>query len=334
MIADSDWLTLLLACHQRAEPVVLVTVARARGSTPREVGARMAISAKRLADSIGGGHLEYQAIAYARQMLVSTGRSRQLQRWSLGASLGQCCGGVVWLNFERLERHDHDWLLALQQARAEGVAWRRELSFVDDTPPQHRLASATENSLLAADDSHFVDVLPALAAHIVLCGAGHVGQALVDVMAALPWRVLWLDARDDVFPARLPPNVQCCQGDASDVPTLPAQAYWLVLTHNHKLDFELVHAILQRGDARFVGMIGSASKRTSFKTRLLARLSPQQLAPLVCPIGISGIHSKQPAAIAVAVVAQLLQLITATPSTLTPSLPAPVPPHRCSAQRV
>src|SRR5690606_1780524 len=84
-----------------------------------------------------------------------------------------------------------------------------------------------------------VDVTPGSAPLIVVCGAGHVGKAIVRVLAELPVRVAWLDSREDEWPAHLPDNVSCINGDALDVIDFPDDAYWLVLTHSHALDLEI-----------------------------------------------------------------------------------------------
>ena len=88
-------------------PAVLVSVDSVVGSTPREPGARMIVTADELYGSIGGGNLEYQACRIARDQLAS-GEPDGLQRFPLGAGLGQCCGGLVNLMFERL-CEDSDW---------------------------------------------------------------------------------------------------------------------------------------------------------------------------------------------------------------------------------
>lgn len=154
--------------------------------------------------------------------------------------------------------------------------------------------------------------------HVVLFGAGHVGKALVAVLAQLPCQVTWIDQRADQFPAAVPANVRVEVSDAPvyDVAEAPAGAAFLVMTHSHGLDRDLVEAILRRGDFAYCGLIGSATKRRRFETRLRAKgLTDADLARLICPIGIAGIAGKAPGEIAVAVAAQLLQLrAAATPA--------------------
>jgi xanthine/CO dehydrogenase XdhC/CoxF family maturation factor len=147
--------------------------------------------------------------------------------------------------------------------------------------------------------------------HIVLFGAGHVGHALVKLLGSLPCVVQWVDERDELFPDETPANVQVEATDTPDaiVDTAPPGAYFLVMTHNHALDFSLAARIMRRRDFTYFGMIGSKTKRVKFERRLLDRgVDLDRLVEMTCPIGVAGIVDKAPAAIAVAVCAELLQI--------------------------
>ncbi|WP_233800106.1 xanthine dehydrogenase accessory protein XdhC [Paraburkholderia sp. HP33-1] len=153
----------------------------------------------------------------------------------------------------------------------------------------------------------------ALPMHIVLFGAGHVGHALVHLLGSLPCVVQWVDERDELFPDETPPNVQVEPTDTPDaiVDAAPPGAWFLVMTHNHALDFSLAARIMRRRDFSYFGMIGSKTKRVKFERRLLARgVELERLAQMTCPIGVEGVVDKSPAAIAIAVCAQLLRLRT------------------------
>lgn len=147
-----------------------------------------------------------------------------------------------------------------------------------------------------------------------LYGAGHVGRAIVRLLAGIPCRVQWIDERESEFPdVALPPHIErvCVEPVEAEVRSAPAGACYLVLTHSHDLDLAITQAILQRGDFAFFGLIGSKTKRARFEHRLLERGIPAaQIARMVCPIGWPGIEGKEPEVIAVAVVAQLLALGT------------------------
>lgn len=246
-------------------PCILVTVAETRGSTPREVGARMLVWKDRMAETIGGGRLELSAIHEARRLLgaAATETASEIVV-TLGPDVGQCCGGQVRLRFERTT------------------------------------ASAV---------GHWQDASPLRP--LYLFGAGHVGKAVVRALAELPFAVAWVDSRADMFPADLPANVtrRLCHDPADEVAAAPADAFFLVMTHSHPLDLEICAAILRRGDSAWLGLIGSETKRARFAGRLRAiGHSAEAVARIACPIGVPGIRSKQPAAIAASVAAQLLIL--------------------------
>lgn len=147
-----------------------------------------------------------------------------------------------------------------------------------------------------------------------LYGAGHVGRAIVRLLSSIPCRVQWIDERENEFPAgeALPPHVEqvCVDPVEAEVDAAPANGCYLVLTHRHDLDLRIAEAILRRGDFRYLGLIGSQTKRARFVHRYEERGIPAgTLARMTCPIGVAGIEGKEPEVIAVAVVAQLLQLL-------------------------
>lgn len=145
-----------------------------------------------------------------------------------------------------------------------------------------------------------------------LYGAGHVGRAIVNLLAGIDCRVQWIDERESEFPnTPLPPHIErvCVEPVEAEVASAAPGTFFLVLTHSHELDLALTHAILKRGDFGFFGLIGSATKRARFEHRMQERgIAPELLARMQCPIGVPGIAGKEPEVIAVAVVAQLLQL--------------------------
>jgi xanthine dehydrogenase accessory protein XdhC len=166
----------------------------------------------------------------------------------------------------------------------------------------------------AAGELTFIERLDDEFPAVWLYGAGHVGQALARILAELPLRLTWIDARAELFPETLSGGVRILH-DADSVATVseaPVGAYFIVMSHSHPLDFALCHALLERNDFAWLGLIGSASKAARFRSRLRrAGLGADVIGKLVCPIGVDGIESKWPAAIAVAVAAQLMQQISA-----------------------
>ena len=310
----NDWLR-----AQGDVPSVLVTVAAVKGSVPREAGARMLVTARDFNDTIGGGHLEHRALEIARTML-QLDEPRRFERFALGPSLGQCCGGVAWLAFERVDAAQ----LALLKARRHRDSWRLvaldgpvESTVLDAQP----FPGEPGTRVLEGEGGRrwLVDAILAPRAHLMLFGAGHVGAAIVRALADLPCRVTWVDERDAMFPSPIPDNVTV---EATDTPeALAVQAApgtsFLVMTHSHALDLRLCHAILSRPDSAaasmsdsapdWFGLIGSATKRSQFEARLRERgIDDDRLASMVCPIGLPGIAGKAPAVIAASSVAQLL----------------------------
>ena len=273
------------------EPAVLVRVVSTQGSVPREAGTWMAVFADALVGTIGGGHLEYEAIARARAQLRGEGvqgkEAKEAKeaneaaeapvRFALGPALGQCCGGVVHLRFERVGAHDAP---ALAQSLADELAGR---------------------------------LVP-----VALFGGGHVGHALVQVLAPLPFLLTWIDSRDEVFPDEVPERVVCEYSGPvqAAVPGLAPQSRVLIMSFSHAEDLDIVAACLKRqrekADLPYIGLIGSKSKWAAFRHRLEARgFTPAELAQVTCPIGVPGISGKEPEVIAVAVAAQLLQTVNA-----------------------
>ena len=321
----SDW----LAHWNAGEAAVLVTVAAVQGSVPREPGAKMLVFKAAQSGTVGGGHLEMRALQIARAMLQQ-GAGACLERFALGPGLGQCCGGVVHLAFEPVAGQLRDVLARLQQRQGQDQgqdSWRCSAldgaasamlfdcagqllaGAADQPPPAFRRELATRIVQDGAGRRWLVDPCLAPRKHLMLFGAGHVGTALITALADIDCHVTWVDQRDDQFPSTVPSNVTIAVTDAPERLVLDALAgtSFLVMTHSHALDLTLCEAILRRGDRAWFGLIGSHTKRCQFEHRLQERgLAPQQIAAMVCPIGLPGITGKAPAVIAASVCCQLL----------------------------
>ncbi|MEH6591896.1 MAG: xanthine dehydrogenase accessory protein XdhC [Halioglobus sp.] len=152
---------------------------------------------------------------------------------------------------------------------------------------------------------------PATAQNIMLFGAGHVGSALTGILSQLPCTLHWVDSREQQHPVLLAKNVIAITSDcpADEVGKMPAGSDYLIMTHNHQLDFEILEAALQRSDARYIGLIGSSTKWRRFQMRLEHKgYSPEHFAHVHCPIGNSSVPGKRPIEVAVSVAAELIAL--------------------------
>jgi xanthine dehydrogenase accessory factor len=317
-----------------AYPQILVYVVRTEGSVPREIGAFMRVDAQTVSGTVGGGHLEFQAIVRAREWLyaprarehapadmqrvdasdaerdhaasTSSGAHRWpvswRQRCPLGPSLGQCCGGVVWLDYVWIAS-DADWR-----------PWAKRLA-----PPR----------------------IP-----VAVFGGGHVGTALIRALAPLPFAVRWIDSREGfssqpsaaLVQDRLPGVVVREEIDPVEdaVSGLPEGTRVLIMSFSHAEDLQVVRACLARNrmtakgegvsgaengmanapayspvglSLPFIGLIGSKTKWARFRHRLADYgFDDQALGQVTCPIGLPEIVGKEPEVIAASVVAQLLGL--------------------------
>ena len=265
----------------------MISVVKVEGSTPREAGARIVVTPLGFHGTIGGGTLEWQAIAKA-QALLGKPTQHKLSVHSLGPDLGQCCGGRVQLVTEVFARND--------LAAARDFAAREETGVF-----------AVMGRILAPDfNEQFGDSNRKL----YLFGAGHVGRALILALAPLPFDVIWIDAREGAFPSAVPSNVVTIQSEnpAAEIVDAPPSSFALVMTHSHGLDLEIIDAVLRSSRFAYAGLIGSATKRARFSKRLReAGIPDENISAMVCPIGIPSIKSKHPAAIAAATVVQLLE---------------------------
>ena len=269
-----------------SEDAVVVSIASTQGSVPREAGTWMAVFASQIVGTIGGGHVEFEAIAEARTLLkVKETVEPSSKRYVLGPSLGQCCGGVMTLRYEKYSCLGNKYAGYSPKMPSKSA-------FIPISPPKHQ--------------------------YVALFGGGHVGKAIVNILSTLPMQVMWIDSRDEIFPAELPSNAICEHSDpvqaaVNDFDVIPADSHVLIMSFSHAEDLDIVVACLLRqrewGDLSFIGLIGSKTKWATFRHRLEDRgFSADELAHITCPIGMDGVKGKEPEVIAVSVAAQLLQL--------------------------
>lgn len=330
LISLGDWLA-------QGSDCVLITVLGVIGSTPREIGASMVVrldtdQSCQSVGTIGGGHLEWQSLQIAQTLLRQSKQAITIERFNLGARLGQCCGGRVWVVFETINAMKAEcWrylvncsqqgqiLYRYLSSQATQSQWQCEQPFCAQfTQTQLITTTGSVAKLTENTDWQFYQVIDSTRFHVYLFGAGHIAQYLVRLLLPLSVRVHWVETRNyQTMIGGIDFHHPKLDYQETDIPeqiidtALPNSAF-IIMTHDHGLDFQLCQVLLKRqakqADIQYFGMIGSHTKRQNFERRLLARgVSPQLLDTLVCPMGIKGINSKEPIVIAIAIVAELLQ---------------------------
>ena len=253
--------------------LILAEVSATRGSAPREAGAWMLFAAEAVAGTIGGGQLEYIAIDRAR-ILLKHGPTRGLAAETMEVPLGPAIGQCCGGHVRLTLTPVDSWTRRMLEARMEDE---------EDARPE-----------------------------VLVFGAGHVGRALAAALTLLPVRARLIDSRVAEL-ALAAPGVATTLSplpEAEVAAARPGSAF-VVLTHDHALDFLVTDAALARGDAAYVGMIGSETKRGKFRAwRRRTGVAGDPLAGLTCPIGgPSG--DKRPAVIAALVAAEIITRLTA-----------------------
>lgn len=282
--------------------VTRVVIAALRGSSPREVGTAMLVWQDGQSGTIGGGALEYEAAQEARHLTGS-----RVSKHALGPDLGQCCGGAVTLVSEVYDA------VAVDALKGDVIA--RPVSGAGESPLAVRrlLAHARAQGVAPAPqlvDGWMIEPVRHPSRDLWIWGAGHVGRALVDVLAPLPdMAITWVDTAQERFPDVVPERVTTVPAvaPAELVRHAPLGAEHLIVTYSHTLDLELCHRLLGHGFG-FAGLIGSKTKWARFRSRLVALgHDPKTIARITCPIGAPAL-GKHPHVIAIGVAADLLRL--------------------------
>jgi xanthine dehydrogenase accessory factor len=246
-----NWSNAIQYCQQRGDAYVIATIINTQGSTPRDGGSKMVITAATSYDTIGGGQLEFLLVQQARELLAQNKTCQILKPIPLAAEAAQCCGGNVTVMLESFA----------------ACTWQ-----------------------------------------IALFGAGHVCQSLVTILAGLPCQVRVIDNRPELMTNPLPAN---CRYEFHADPTaavahLPENAWVIIFTHDHTLDFALCQTLLRNPRYAFAGMIGSETKALRFRKRLAdAGFTSEAIDKIHSPIGLPEVKGKLPMEVAVSIAAQL-----------------------------
>ena len=306
------WYEGLARYQQQGTAHVLATVVAVNGSAPRALQAKMIVTQDSIVDTLGGGGLEHDVINTARQLLN-----------------GEIAATVSKEVKPKVSETDSE------SASVSSKAVRRDAVYTKHYPLGAKLAQCCGGSVTVMFECF--NVTPPMS--VLVFGAGHVASALMTILAELPCQVDWVDSRPEMFERYL---VDESTTNQSKLYNLPAhirphiddepvdfvrpfieqggQRFILVMTHDHSVDFELVRAALDTISdisashdkcsdisAPYIGCISSATKAKRFRDRLIQRGYSEQLVnKLFMPIGLQ-IGGKEPMAVAVSIVAQLLQ---------------------------
>ena len=299
MSFDLKSLTSAVELHGR---VVRIVVADVKGSVPRDVGASMLVWHGGQTGTIGGGALELDATARARRALD---QGDWLERFALGPGLGQCCGGAVTLlaevyNTDRIGGIDNRVVLRRVSGNSD-----QPLKFKKQLNEARNSGKKIESQLASG---WMIEPIVTPDRQLWIFGAGHVGRAIVSVLAPMPEiAITWVDSAADRFPDNVPDEINklIAANPANLVRYAPSDAEHLVLTYSHALDLEICHRLLTHG-FQSAGLIGSKTKWARFRKQL-RKLghSDTQIDRITCPIGRPEL-GKHPQTIAVGVAAALL----------------------------
>ncbi|RVC69394.1 xanthine dehydrogenase accessory protein XdhC [Mesorhizobium sp. M00.F.Ca.ET.038.03.1.1] len=304
--------------------VALVEVAATKGSTPREAGAFMLVSTSAIFGTIGGGQLEYMAIDKAWQIL----RSSPSPSW--GGSddeVGRGGGRGVSVPPPRIANAASRRLLSDPPHEGEGKEARIEVDEVCATldvplgPEIGQCCGGRVEVLIRLVDGSLEQQLIANAQseeahlpHVYIFGGGHVGQALAASLALLPIHVVVVETRSEALEG-MPETVETRLTPMPEtvVREAPAGSAFAILTHDHALDFLIVAEALKRDDTAYVGMIGSKTKKATFRSWFLksADGSEAEFDRLVSPIGGNAVKDKRPPVIAALAAAEIMTALVA-----------------------
>lgn len=281
-------------------PVARILILEVKGSTPRGSGTDMYVWAGGIHGTIGGGNLEFEAIKSAHKLFET--RKTNIKSYPLGPQLGQCCGGFVKIVTEYYDEKD------VVNLRNENLNVRSISGTTEAPQTVKELVKKHSTRRISLDhtlsNGWLIEKIITEKAPIWIWGAGHVGSAILSLLAPMPnLEVFWLDTDASRFPNLEFSNVHKIVYDTPDKFVKRAQpdAEHLILTYSHKIDLEICNEILKH-DFKWAGLIGSKTKFTRFKTKLLSiGHSEEKIDQIECPIGYKK-YGKHPQHIALGVV--------------------------------
>lgn len=309
---------------------VLATVTAGHGSVPRGAGARMLVTEEgRAYGTIGGGAVEYEAVVRARELLSGGGNSSEVFRLypNQVKDLGMVCGGEVEVWFRRFDERDLPlaekalalfrektafWLACgispegpMALCRPEGVLRGGEV------PPAVLEALGPRPVTVEAEGLRWFAERMLSPERVYIFGGGHVSQALVPALAAVGFRCVILEDREEFCRRELFPGAEEVRlidmARVSEAAEITPDDYVVIMTRGHRDDLRIQAQVL-RTPARYIGVIGSRKKKASVFAQLREMgFTDADLDRVTTPIGLA-IGAETPAEIAVSITAQLIQV--------------------------
>jgi xanthine dehydrogenase accessory factor len=309
-MAGPDVFPAALRALDAGHGIAIATVIGSSGSTPRHLGARMAVAADgRQWGTIGGGRIEALVVAAARE--VAGGEPARVVRQHLVRDLAMCCGGSMEVAITPAGP-SRDAIAQLAGLTGTAVL----VTPVDGGPFVVRPTRDGDPRAHypAMQDGALVELVGA-PERVIVFGLGHVGRALGPLLGGLGFEVIACDDGETGATEPPPPWALVESFDPREVEAklggFTAHDYVLIVTRDHAIDQKLLERLIQRDDLGYLGMIGSRGKVGRFKKRLEARglldgeAGAARWARLHAPIGVD-IGAETPEEIAVAIAAELV----------------------------
>lgn len=295
---------------------MLITVVAGRGSIPRKAGAYMVVGEDgRIAGTIGGGNLEYQAILLGQKLLAE--KKNYLHEYNLGqeksAELGMVCGGNATVLFYYVDAvEDAVWIGQMEAAEEKRkpfwILMPLEEGKVKILP---EFQTSAHQSVTEVDGARFYAEQFSYDGKVYIFGGGHLAQELVPVLSHLGFRCIVSDDREEFTKQELFPGAEEIRlidfGKLEETFTIHPEDYIVVVTRGHLCDTDAERFGLKTS-AGYIGVVGSKKKTKFVYDKLIAEgFTGEQLARVTAPIGIE-IGSETPAEIAISIAAQLIEV--------------------------
>ena len=317
-------LTAMLDALTRGERVVLCSILASSGSSPRGAGAKMAVFADgHTLGTVGGGAVEYAATQRAMECLHTN--TPEMRSYDLRPdeveSVGMICGGRVTVCSQVFAPDMKDEIAALRcwekVLGGERDAWllmtlpgervqRFEVLTAEEIPADKREYFTAK--AVWRDDLYVEPICRA--GKVYLFGGGHVGRALVPVLATVGFPVVVFDNREELAkPENYPAARAVIFGDFGNIyekVMLTESDYAVIMTPGHRADFEILAQVL-RSNASYIGCIGSKHKVAKTRELLTAQgFADADIARIHSPIGLP-ILAETPEEIAISIAAEMIE---------------------------